>query len=221
VGKALFGALLLIGLGVVGGYVHAKNRGVVLKLPENPPQAAPATADKPGPAPAQAPKPPAPEAPKPFVPETPVKPLENPVKSPESTPPAQQPAQAAPPATPENDWFITAAQAKELYDKKSRGEWDGYFLDARPYNEYMDGHIPGAMALDKNKMLQPKVRNYLKGMPVIIYCHGETCTDSEAVAKRLIALKYNIGPIKIIKDGWPGWQKGGYPIDKGHEVGFD
>ena len=101
---------------------------------------------------------------------------------------------------------------------------DGIFIDARPYHEFTEGHIPGSMHIDKKYFdgaVPKKVRDYLPGMPVVIYCHGENCTDSEAVTARLIALKRSIGPIQIIKEGYPGWTKAGYPVDSGGEVGFE
>jgi hypothetical protein len=40
------------------------------------------------------------------------------------------------------------------------------------------------------------------------------------VAIRLQALKLNIGPMHIIKDGYPGWVGAGYPTVTGGEEGF-
>jgi rhodanese-related sulfurtransferase len=216
-GKMLLRALLLIGIGIGAGFVHAKLRPLA-KLPEKPPVHVAGAQENPAP-PAQIVQNPvpgseAPAVPTPTAPQVPDPPAQGTQPS-----PAAMPAAAEQPAT--DGYFISVAKAKEFYDKKMRNEWDGFFIDARPYNEYQDGHIPGAMHLPKEKVAWPKARNYLPGMPVIIYCHGESCTDSEAVAKRLVALNLHIGPIHIIKEGLPGWQQAGYPVDKGGEAGFD
>jgi hypothetical protein len=40
------------------------------------------------------------------------------------------------------------------------------------------------------------------------------------VIRRLLALNKGIGPMHIIGDGFPGWQKAGYPTESGPEAGF-
>jgi hypothetical protein len=152
--------------------------------------------------------------------------------------PALQPRPEPPPASPSappsvtapgdaaQKWMITVERAKQLYDAK---EVDGHqvvFIDARTFLEFRDnGHIRGAMHYSKDYTRgppQPKVRNYLPGSVVVIYCHGELCTDSIDVGRYFESLKLDIGPIFVIKDGIPAFMRA-YPdlIDKGNEVGFD
>ena len=146
---------------------------------------------------------------------------------PAATGPATPAAKPAAPGANLDDYFIDLTTAKKLWDTKKYGsgndEKDVIFIDAREYVEYTEGHIPGAMSCPKRRFdgAVPKyVRNYLPGNAVVVYCHGVDCTDSEAVVKRLIALNLNIGPFFIIKDGIPGWEKAGYPINKGDNEGF-
>lgn len=167
-------------------------------------------------------------------------PAEETPAQPESTGPAASTGAAPTPETPTNtaatpkpaapkgtveDYFITLDQAKEML-----AQGDAIFIDARPFVEFREGHIRGAMHVDKRYFdgaAPKKVRDYLPGRPVVVYCHGAECTDSEAVVKRLIALNLGIGPYYIIRDGWPGWKErnktdpGGFPIDVGGEVGFE
>ena len=113
---------------------------------------------------------------------------------------------------------IDLAASKALFDKHN-----AVFIDARAKAEYVQAHIPGAMQLEKGDLDgQPpaKVLNYLPGVEIVVYCHGELCTDSENVVKRLLALNKGIGPMHIINDGFPGWQKAGYPVESGPEAGF-
>lgn len=118
---------------------------------------------------------------------------------------------------------ISVARAKEFYDLPPSNPKKPIFIDARNHDDYKDGHVPGSMWIDKKYFdgaAPKKVTDYLPGMSVVIYCHGADCSDSEAVAKRLQSLNRGIGPMYIIKDGFPGWVKAGYPVDKGEEVGF-
>lgn len=123
-------------------------------------------------------------------------------------------------------WFISVERAKELYDKREVDGKQVIFIDARTFLEFRDdGHIRGAMHYATNYTRgrpQPKVRNYLPGSAIVIYCHGELCTDSVEVGRYFESLKLDIGPVFIIQAGFPGW-KAAYPnlVDTGNEVGFD
>jgi rhodanese-related sulfurtransferase len=124
-------------------------------------------------------------------------------------------ADPQPPKPPLSDAvFISLAQAKELLD---RG--DAVFVDARNYDDYKAGHVLGAVHIDKKYFDGAAgadiARKNLIGQRVVIYCHGADCTDSEAVYKRLTSLNMTIGPIHIIKDGFPGWKAAGYPVERG------
>jgi hypothetical protein len=121
--------------------------------------------------------------------------------------------------------MISVDRAKQLYDAKEVDGRQVVFVDARTFLEFRDdGHIRGAMHYSKDYTRgppQPKVRNYLPGSAVVIYCHGELCTDSIDVGRYFESLKLDIGPIFVIKDGIPAWKKV-HPdlVDKGNEVGF-
>lgn len=121
------------------------------------------------------------------------------------------------PNTPGVD-LISLEAAKKIFDGRN-----AIFIDARPKDEFPKGHVVGAMQLEKGDLdgaPPTKVLNYLPGSEVVVYCHGELCTDSENVVKRLLALNKGIGPFHIIKAGYPGWEAAKYPIDTGPEIGF-
>jgi rhodanese-related sulfurtransferase len=138
-------------------------------------------------------------------------------------PPRPAPASGEP-AKSVDGRLISIDRAKKLFDEQALNGQSVIFVDAREFWHYTDAHIPGAMHIDKKYFdgaAPKKVLKYLPGNAVVVYCMGADCSDSEAVATRLEALHLNIGPIFIIKDGLPGWQAAGYPVDKGGEVGFD
>jgi rhodanese-related sulfurtransferase len=230
--KVMLRALVLVGLGIVIGCVHSQvgeRPATSLSQPQpQPPSGGNKAAGDKGGAPAAAGDPRPGGEKTPDVIKTPgndnsapvaVTPIDAPKTG--SVPPPTPPAAAA--TNPAEKYFITLAKAKELYDQKAKGQWDGIFIDARGYDDYTKGHIPGSMHIDKKYFdgaVPKKVKLYLPGTEVVIYCHGEQCTDSEAVAIRLQALKLNIGPMHIIKDGYPGWVASGYPTAQGGEEGF-
>jgi len=186
------------------------------------------------PAPAPAPAAPTPAAPPKATALTTPKP--EPATTPTPKPPSPPPLTATPPSTGQNNtvatadeatrkWFISVERAKEIYDARQVEGRQVVFIDARTFYEFHhDGHIRGAMHYATNYTHgtpQPKVRNYLPGSAIVIYCHGEFCTDSIDVGRYFQSLKLDIGPIFIIKDGYPGWKKA-FPnlTDVGDEVGF-
>jgi rhodanese-related sulfurtransferase len=223
--KVLLRALVLIGAGIAIGCVHSQiGQRPVTGLSQPPVQPAPAKAggEKPS-APAVSRDPIKGGETVPDNPKTPGPGTGTAVTGTGDQPKAPPPVQPAPAANPAEKYFITLAKAKELYDLKAKGQWDGIFIDARGYDDLTKGHIPGSMHIDKKYFdgaVPKKVTLYLPGTEVVIYCHGEQCTDSEAVAIRLQALKLSIGPIHIIKDGYPGWVGAGYPVAAGGEEGF-
>jgi rhodanese-related sulfurtransferase len=107
---------------------------------------------------------------------------------------------------------VSLAGVKTLFDQKS-----ALFLDARPSEEYKDGHIPGAIefyADDFDKYAPQVLPNLLdKNQEIICYCHGSTCELSITLARRLKEIGYT--NVKVFFGGWPQWQKAGYPINTG------
>lgn len=215
---AVCGAVL--GLGVLASC----SQGPSAKTSSDP-KPAEAEASTPPPAPAnpveQAP------APKPAPPPPPPPPPTQ-KQPPPPAPQAAAPAKADKSAAAQDeakDWFISLDRAKELYDKKEVNKRQVIFVDARTYNEFTEGHIRGAMCYSTKYTQgapQAKLRNYLPGSAVVLYCHGELCTDSIDVGRYFQSLHMDIGPVFVIKDGMPGWLKA-YPnlVDKGPEIGFD
>jgi rhodanese-related sulfurtransferase len=122
-----------------------------------------------------------------------------------------------PPVTHDAD-LISVEAAKAIFDTHN-----AVFIDARPKPEFLVSHITGAMHLEKGDLdgaPPAKVLNYLPGVEVVVYCHGELCTDSANVIKRLLALNKGIGPMHIIKAGFPGWVAAKHPVESGPEAGF-
>jgi rhodanese-related sulfurtransferase len=93
------------------------------------------------------------------------------------------------------------------------------FLDARRSSVYRDGHIPGARSMsvweadidDKVRQLFSEGRD--QSAPVVIYCSGGDCEDSHMLGQKLYFVGFD--NVLVYKDGFPDWQKRGFPVTKG------
>lgn len=99
---------------------------------------------------------------------------------------------------------------KQIFDKG-----DAIFVDARIHEDYAEGHIKGAISLPKNQF-DEKIEAFLNIYPfsqkIITYCSGRECEDSHFLAEKLIQMGY--AETKIFINGYPGWEKKGYPVEK-------
>ena len=153
-------------------------------------------------------KPAEPQPQPPFVP-----PNEKPATPVGTQPPAPQPPPPPPPPTEPREvgLHITIEQAKLLFDSKIA------FVDARHLDEFEAGHVDNAFLLSSDDVTSGKgteVLSYLdKGSPIVVYCNGGACDASENLVKVLQVLGYK--GCRIMTDGYPAWQKAGYPTATG------
>lgn len=114
---------------------------------------------------------------------------------------AQQPAQPA-----ALGLHITVAQAFELFGQGTP------FIDARVKAEFDAGRILGALHNTPADGLKPDVMRLLDpSRPVVIYCGGGDCKDSE----NMVILLQGMGFSRphIMTDGYPGWVSAGHPVE--------
>lgn len=77
---------------------------------------------------------------------------------------------------------------------------------------FNDGHIPGALHCDYEKMSA----NCLpadKATPLVFYCAGGMCPVSRMAADK--AVKYGYTKVAIYEGGIKGWKAAGLPVEKG------
>ena len=87
------------------------------------------------------------------------------------------------------------------------------FVDARPAEEYAEGHIQGAISLPFTEFddVFPTVRPQLEAASLIItYCSGEECRASEFAADRLVEM--GLEAVEILPEGFGAWEAAGYPV---------
>jgi rhodanese-related sulfurtransferase len=103
---------------------------------------------------------------------------------------------------------VTVQQVMERW--RDRVIW----LDARPREQYLMDHIPGARLLNEQEF-EAQLLDLLEELeradrPVIIYCSGQKCDASRDVRERLIA-SVPLDDCYILHGGWPAWKASHQP----------
>lgn len=116
-----------------------------------------------------------------------------------------------------NAFLLPGDQLVEIpvAEAKQRLERGALVLDARGWEFYKMGHIPGSLNLPMEdfenafRKLEPKLRS---GFDNIVYCAGYGCEASHIVVRQL---KEKGVHAVILNEGWPAWQDAGYPTREG------
>lgn len=93
----------------------------------------------------------------------------------------------------------------------ARGEFSGaLWIDAREAEAYAAGHVPEALSLNETTWEAGfgRLMDAWDGArAIVIYCGGESCHASEAVARRL---KRELGfeNVVVLRGGWDAWRAG-------------
>jgi rhodanese-related sulfurtransferase len=88
------------------------------------------------------------------------------------------------------------------------------FIDARPVEEYNEGHIKGAINIpfyDSHKYLH-LLSKISKDEIIVTYCSGHDCELSIMLGDELFSKGYK--RIYIFYGGWNDWLENNYPIEK-------
>lgn len=128
------------------------------------------------------------------------------------------------------DW-IRRNRGIPLDDLLTRIEQGAIVIDARPTDEYAEGHLaldpafrppvlnvaPGT-AEEQRERLEPLLDF---GWPVILYCASETCDDALEVYDELT--DFGFQDIWVYLPGWKGIVAAGLPTEAGPDIwtGFD
>jgi rhodanese-related sulfurtransferase len=110
-------------------------------------------------------------------------------------------------------WYLVVAppQEDEVTVERVKGEFGGkvLWLDARPEEQYVAGHIPEAKLLNEqgfNEQLFELIEVLQKNtLPVVIYCGGEKCEASRKIKERLVE-SLPMENVWVLKGGWPAWK---------------
>ena len=86
-------------------------------------------------------------------------------------------------------------------------------IDVRPREEYVQGHLPGALSVPLAELdrLQPP-----KGRALVAYCRGPYCAFAPAAVRQLRARGI---PALRLEEGFPEWRRAGLPVATGDRSG--
>ncbi len=103
---------------------------------------------------------------------------------------------------PEDSAPVTLAQAKS---------WGGavLWIDARPEEEFVAGHVPEAMSLNEdnwNGLLPPVLAAWSPQRKLVVYCSRKSCNASHAVAERL-RHETGLNNVYVLPGGWEEWEE--------------
>lgn len=101
--------------------------------------------------------------------------------------------------------------ASELVTVDQAKVWsDGVlWVDARPDDEFVADHVPGAFSLNEdhwNEQLPRFLPNWSPEKKVIVYCSAESCNAARDVAKRLRD-EAQLKDVFVLNGGWEEWVK--------------
>ncbi len=100
--------------------------------------------------------------------------------------------------------------------QQASGAWKtsaALFVDARDPAFFEEGHIPGAVNVSRENILLARAGiTSAKDRRLVVYCSGEDCEDSRAVAKGLSAMGYS--NVAVYAGGWEEWSASGAPVEK-------
>lgn len=107
--------------------------------------------------------------------------------------------------------YISVKTSREIFDS---GE--AQFIDARNRENFLAGHIPYAINMPVSSFSSgwpDEIHSLMKELKAVVYCDGISCDASQLVAKHLV--RYGFDRVLIIEPGFPGWEQGGCPVEKG------
>ena len=81
-------------------------------------------------------------------------------------------------------------------------------IDVRPPDEYVQGHIPGALNIPLDR-LAARLGDLPRDRQIVAYCRGPWCVLSFEAVARLRAAGI---PARRLADGLPEWRRAGLPV---------
>jgi len=131
--------------------------------------------------------------------------------------PTPTPAAGAVAATPVAS--STAPEAIEIGTAQAIAEHaqGALFLDARPSESYQEKRVPGARPFaawesETDEKVVALMSELPPGARMVVYCTGGKCEDSHVVRGKLLAAGFT--NVVVDKDGIPGWEAAGQPLEK-------
>jgi rhodanese-related sulfurtransferase len=107
---------------------------------------------------------------------------------------------------------LEAVSREELRQRLAQGS--AVLVDVRPAEEFLAGHIPGAISMPIEDFARRSVRLPAR-REVIAYCRGPYCVMAYDAVARLRARGRRA---RRLVDGFPEWRAAGLPVERGAGV---
>jgi rhodanese-related sulfurtransferase len=105
-------------------------------------------------------------------------------------------------------WAEPELAAGEIYLADAQ-TLDVIWVDARPFEEFEEDHIPDALFFDEGDwdtgLISLMDAWLMQARPIVVYCGSESCGTSQRVAEGLRAALPD-AEIYSLKGGWDAWQ---------------
>jgi rhodanese-related sulfurtransferase len=104
--------------------------------------------------------------------------------------------------------IISLEEARKFFEMRG-----ATFIDARHEEQYLEGHIEGALSLPWDSFddyFVEIVDQLDPARPIITYCDGETCDLSHELALFLKDIGFDDS--RVLVNGWSRWLKAGLPV---------
>jgi len=103
---------------------------------------------------------------------------------------------------------LKPVKRQELLRLVSAGE--AVVIDVRPANEYVAGHIAGAINIPLER-LPAHLARLPKTQEVVAYCRGPYCMFAYEAVSQLRSKGYKA---RRLEDGYPEWKAGDFPVEE-------
>jgi rhodanese-related sulfurtransferase len=101
---------------------------------------------------------------------------------------------------------INLETAFKLYNKNV------FFVDARPAEEFAEGHIQGAYNVPYySEEIDLLLQKFEKADPVVVYCNGTDCDLSIMLGNKMSEMGYK--KVFVFFGGWHEWLENKYPVE--------
>ena len=129
---------------------------------------------------------------------------------------------------PETDAGSPALKQGEIDLAGVKAHFDsfGLFLDARTVKEFEEGHIPNAMWMPVERVLEDaslvfEIEAEAGGMdqPIVIYCGGGSCDASHNLA--IVLEDVGFTNLLVFVEGYPAWTGAGYEVELGAPLEYE
>ena len=102
-------------------------------------------------------------------------------------------------------------RSSEMVNLDQAQSWgaSAIWVDARPDNEFAQGHVPGAIPLNEdrwNELLPTLLAQWSLEKKIVVYCSSQSCNASREVARRLRD-EAGLKEVFVLQGGWETWLK--------------